>query len=255
MPGLYAVLHSFGVIPQRAAAASCGAWRARRPSGCRACRGSRPTRARSAWASPKGAAWPGRSGFLGRGGRVVVMTGDGELQEGQNYEALQAAAHEGIGNLTVIVDRNKVQSDRLTEEILELGDLEEKLRSFGWHVARLQRPRPRRAARGVRGIPLRAERPKVLIARDDQGQGRLVHGASARSARRVVGPTAGTRERRTTTRSAAPSRSSPRRIGRRLAAHELGALVLEPVAAARRRAAQASLEGEPASGAGAPRPS
>ena len=55
------------------------------------------------------------------------MIGDGELQEGQNYEALQAAAHERLGRLWVVVDRNELQSDKPTEEILALGDLEEKL--------------------------------------------------------------------------------------------------------------------------------
>jgi transketolase len=81
----------------------------------------------------RGIAWAKR--HLGRGGRVVVMTGDGELQEGQNWEALQSAAHGQLGRLWVIVDRNELQSDKTTEEILALGDLEAKLRAFGWHVA------------------------------------------------------------------------------------------------------------------------
>ena len=55
------------------------------------------------------------------------MTGDGELQEGQNFEALQAAAATRTGNLWVIVDRNELQSDKPTDEILALGDLEAKL--------------------------------------------------------------------------------------------------------------------------------
>jgi transketolase len=71
---------------------------------------------------------------LGRQGRIVVMTGDGELQEGQNWEALQSAAHERLGRLWVVVDRNEVQSDKRTEEIVALGDLEAKLRAFGWDV-------------------------------------------------------------------------------------------------------------------------
>ena len=81
----------------------------------------------------RGIAWA--KSFLGRDGRVVVMTGDGELQEGQNFEALQAAASHATANLWVIVDRNELQSDKPTEEILALGDLESKLRAFGWHVA------------------------------------------------------------------------------------------------------------------------
>src|SRR6187431_234346 len=72
----------------------------------------------------RGIAWAKR--HLGRGGRVVVMTGDGELQEGQNWEALQAAAHQRVGRLLVVVDRNELQSDKPTEEIVALGDLEAK---------------------------------------------------------------------------------------------------------------------------------
>ena len=75
-----------------------------------------------------------RKTFHGRAGRVVVMTGDGELQEGQNWEAFASAAHQGVGNLWAIVDRNELQSDRPTEEILALGDLGSKLRAFGCHV-------------------------------------------------------------------------------------------------------------------------
>ena len=44
------------------------------------------------------------------------MTGDGELQEGQNWEAFQSAAHERLGDLWVVVDRNEVQSDKRTED-------------------------------------------------------------------------------------------------------------------------------------------
>jgi transketolase len=82
----------------------------------------------------RGIAWAKR--FLHRQGRVFVMTGDGELQEGQNYEALQAAVHQRVTNLSIIVDHNKVQSDKPVKEIVDLGDLVSKLRCFGWHVAR-----------------------------------------------------------------------------------------------------------------------
>ena len=64
------------------------------------------------------------------------MTGDGELQEGQNYEALHAAVHQDINGLTVIVDNNTLQSDMAVADIMNLGDLEAQFRAFGWHVAR-----------------------------------------------------------------------------------------------------------------------
>lgn len=70
------------------------------------------------------------------GGRVFVLTGDGEFQEGQNFEALQNTIHQGINNITVIMDHNKVQSDKEVEKIIHLGAIEEKVRAFGWHVLR-----------------------------------------------------------------------------------------------------------------------
>jgi len=118
----------------------------------------------------RGIAWAKR--HAGRGGRVVVMTGDGELQEGQSWEGLQAAAHERLGGLWVVVDRNELQSDRPTEEILALRELEGKLAAFGWVVetcdghdhAELRAT----FARFRTGDP---ERPKALVARTIKGRG------------------------------------------------------------------------------------
>ncbi len=70
-------------------------------------------------------------------GHVYVMTGDGEFQEGQNFEALQTSVQQKIYGFTVIMDHNKVQSDKLIEEIVSLGNLDEKLASFGWEVFRI----------------------------------------------------------------------------------------------------------------------
>ncbi|MEU2929493.1 transketolase C-terminal domain-containing protein [Streptomyces sp. NPDC007251] len=69
--------------------------------------------------------------------RVFVMTGDGELQEGQNWEALAGAAHRGMGELTVIVDHNKIQSDTYVSDVNDLGDLVAKFESFGWGALRV----------------------------------------------------------------------------------------------------------------------
>jgi transketolase len=115
-------------------------------------------------------AWAKR--FLGRGGRVVVMTGDGELQEGQNWEALGAAAHQRVGNLWAIVDRNELQSDKRTEEILALGGLETKLRAFGWHVESCDghdHSALARAFADMAGAPDHV--PKALVARTIKGRG------------------------------------------------------------------------------------
>jgi transketolase len=70
----------------------------------------------------------------GRRGRVFVLTGDGELQEGQFWESLQPTANRGLHEITVIVDRNEVQSDTWVSHVSDLGDLSAKVQAFGWAV-------------------------------------------------------------------------------------------------------------------------
>ena len=65
---------------------------------------------------------------------VFVLTGDGELQEGQVWEAAMFAAHHKIGNLIAIVDWNGQQIDGPNDEVISLGDLEAKWKAFGWEV-------------------------------------------------------------------------------------------------------------------------
>jgi len=66
--------------------------------------------------------------------RVYCMVSDGEQQEGQSWEAAMLAAKLKLGNLTVIMDRNNIQIDGYTEDVMPLEPLAEKFRSFGWHV-------------------------------------------------------------------------------------------------------------------------
>jgi transketolase len=72
----------------------------------------------------------------GRESDVYVLTGDGELQEGQFWESLGSAANLGLDRITAIVDHNKIQSDTWVSQVSDLGDLEAKVRAFGWAVAR-----------------------------------------------------------------------------------------------------------------------
>ncbi len=106
-----------------------------------------------------------------RGGRVFVMTGDGELQEGQNYEGLASAAHHKVDNLIVIVDHNKLQSDKTVEAIMALGDLEHKLSTFGWHVARCDGHDYAALDRVFTEFRQIADKPKLLIADTIKGRG------------------------------------------------------------------------------------
>jgi transketolase len=99
------------------------------------------------------------------------MTGDGELQEGQIWESFQAAAHQRVGNLCVIVDHNKVQSDKLVSEILNLRDLEEKFRAFGWHTARCDGHDMRAFSDALASGADDPDRPRVVVADTLKGAG------------------------------------------------------------------------------------
>ena len=70
----------------------------------------------------------------GRPSRVYVIMGDGELSEGQLWEAAMAARRFGVDNLTAIVDRNRVQATGPTKEVFDIPDIERKWEAFGWHV-------------------------------------------------------------------------------------------------------------------------
>ena len=105
------------------------------------------------------------------GGRVFVMLGDGELQEGQNYEAMQSSAHQRIDNLTVIVDRNQVQSDKLTSEIMDLGDIAAKFEVFGWDVARINGHDYLALQEASDRLSKSNGRPKAIIAETIKGRG------------------------------------------------------------------------------------
>ena len=64
------------------------------------------------------------------------MIGDGEFQEGQIFEALQTVSHQSLNELIVIMDHNKIQSSQYVKKIIDLRDLKEKIKSFGWYVER-----------------------------------------------------------------------------------------------------------------------
>ncbi len=117
----------------------------------------------------KGMAWAKKA--KGSGGRVIVMTGDGELQEGQIWESLQTATHQKINNLTVIVDCNKFQSDKALKHIVDLGNLESKFKVFGWHVERCDGHDFAALEQAFAKLKKITDKPKVLIADTVKGKG------------------------------------------------------------------------------------
>jgi len=109
--------------------------------------------------------------YTGRGGRIVLMTGDGELQEGQIWESLQPVANEGLSEITVIVDHNKLQSDSAVSAVSDLGALEEKFRAFGWDVRRGDGHDFRVLRDALAHFATVTDRPHVFIADTIKGKG------------------------------------------------------------------------------------
>jgi transketolase len=103
--------------------------------------------------------------------RVFVMTGDGELQEGQIWESLLGAAHEAMGEITVIVDRNRIQSDTWVAAVGDLGDLGRKFEAFGWRAAVCDGHDLAAFARTLDELRPITDRPKVIIAETVKGRG------------------------------------------------------------------------------------
>lgn len=106
-----------------------------------------------------------------RSGNVFVLTGDGELQEGQFWESLVSAANHKLHELTVIIDHNKLQSDTLVSKVSDLGDLEAKLDAFGWHVGRCDGNDLEDFSRTLADTKNVKDKPKVIIADTIKGKG------------------------------------------------------------------------------------
>jgi transketolase len=104
-------------------------------------------------------------------GRVFVLTGDGELQEGQIWESLISAANDRLDELVVIVDHNKIQSDTLISRVSDLGDLEAKFAAFGWHVSRCDGNSISEIAATLAAVKASIGQPKVIIADTVKGKG------------------------------------------------------------------------------------
>lgn len=103
--------------------------------------------------------------------RVFVLVGDGELQEGSNWEAAMSAAHHGLDNLTVIVDRNGFQQGAATEDTAALEPLDDKWASFGWTVGHVDGHDHEALFQALSAAPAVPGRPRCLIADTEKGHG------------------------------------------------------------------------------------
>ena len=106
----------------------------------------------------------------GYGSKVYVILGDGELQEGQIWEAAMSADKFKSNNLVAIVDYNKVAQDNITKDLKDLEPLEDKWNAFNWDVHRID-GHNMEAIMKVLQLPLHPEKPRVIIADTIKGKG------------------------------------------------------------------------------------
>ena len=109
--------------------------------------------------------------LAGRANRVFCIVGDGELNEGQCWEAFQFIAHHRLNNLTVFVDWNKLQLDGRLDEIICAFNLEDKFRAFGFDVVTVKGDDIPGLLAAVQPVPPVDARPRVVILDSVKGQG------------------------------------------------------------------------------------
>jgi transketolase len=104
---------------------------------------------------------------------VYVMLGDGEMGEGQVWEAFAAANKYKLNNLTAIIDRNGYQQTGATREVLDLGDMAAKIASFGWHVQQINGNNMEEVVPALQAAQGVKDRPTAIVAVTQKGFGIL----------------------------------------------------------------------------------
>lgn len=100
--------------------------------------------------------------------RVFVIVGDGELEEGLVWESLMSCSHFGLDNVTVIIDRNNLQIDGTTTEIMNLTPLSNKIHSFGFDVDEID---GHDFVHLVDSLGKKSSKPRAIIANTHKGKG------------------------------------------------------------------------------------
>ena len=103
--------------------------------------------------------------------RVYCMIGDGELQEGQVWEAAMTAAHHRLDNLTVLVDNNKLETDSPTLTIINVEPISPRWRAFGWDAHDINGHDFRQIHEAVQACARSTGRPSVIVADTIKGKG------------------------------------------------------------------------------------
>lgn len=103
--------------------------------------------------------------------RVFVIVGDGESQEGSIWEAAMSAAHYKLDNLTVILDRNRIQIDGFTENVMSLEPYADKWRAFGWEVKEINGHAMAEIVPALQSVPFSKGKPSLVLSKTTKGKG------------------------------------------------------------------------------------
>lgn len=117
----------------------------------------------------KGMAWA--KNYNKNKGCIFVLTGDGEFQEGQIYESLQATSHQKVNNVIAIMDHNKYQTDMLVADVNNIEDVVAKVSAFGWHVVRVDGHDYNVLKNTFDALKIVQDKPKMVIADTIKGKG------------------------------------------------------------------------------------
>ena len=107
----------------------------------------------------------------GKENRVYAVLGDGELQEGQVWEAAMAAAHYKSDNLCALVDANRLQIDGFVEKVMNVGSIAAKFRAFGWHVIEIDGHDMAAIVQALDAAEAHKGEPTVIVAATVKGKG------------------------------------------------------------------------------------
>lgn len=102
---------------------------------------------------------------------VYAIAGDGEIQEGITWEAFMSAAHNKLDNLIVIIDNNGLQSGGAVEKVMNLGNLEDKFKSFGWDVETIDGHNMEEICKAIDNAKCGNGKPHAIIAKTIKGKG------------------------------------------------------------------------------------
>lgn len=103
--------------------------------------------------------------------KVFCLLSDGELDEGSNWEAILFAPHHKLNNLIAIIDYNKIQSFGTVKEVLDLGSLPDKFKSFGWNVLQVNGHDHKKLISAFNKAKAEKNKPSVIIADTIKGKG------------------------------------------------------------------------------------